>query len=232
MFSRLPESNAGRQRRTGGFVVSAVVHTVLIALAVRATGLGAAPAPKPESDSAPIFVASKPAPPRPPAPRIRRLQRDPALPPARESDWMIVIDKIPTDIPLPGSMNGLIEPSFDSARMAASPQSSGSPNVADGPPLPANMVENAVVPLAGNPAPRYPSMLQSAGLEGDVRAQFVVDTLGRVEQGSLQVLQSTHDLFVAAVRDALARARFRPAEVGGRKVRQLVEQTFTFRISR
>jgi protein TonB len=53
-----------------------------------------------------------------------------------------------------------------------------------------------------------------------------------VEQGSFHVLQPTHDLFAAAVRDALGRARFKPAEVGGHKVRQLVEQTFTFRITR
>ena len=44
------------------------------------------------------------------------------------------------------------------------------------------------------------------------------------------VIDSTHDLFSRAVRDALARARFTPAEAGGRKVRQLVEQAFTFRI--
>jgi len=34
------------------------------------------------------------------------------------------------------------------------------------------------------------------------------------------------------VRDALLRARFSPAEAGGHKVRQLVEQTFTFTIGR
>ena len=75
-------------------------------------------------------------------------------------------------------------------------------------------------------------MLQSAGVEGDVRAQFVVDTLGRVEQGSFKALDTTHDLFAAAVREALGRARFKPAEAGGHRVRQLVEQTFTFRIAR
>jgi protein TonB len=59
-----------------------------------------------------------------------------------------------------------------------------------------------------------------------------VDTLGKVEQGSFRALESTHDLFTAAVRDALMRARFTPAKAGGRKVRQLVEQTFTFSITR
>jgi len=91
-------------------------------------------------------------------------------------------------------------------------------------------VEKVVVALPGT-APRYPDMLRQAGVEGDVRAQFVVDTLGRVEPGSLRLLEATHDQFAAAVRTALsARARFKPAEAGGHKVRQLVEQTFTFRL--
>ena len=86
------------------------------------------------------------------------------------------------------------------------------------------------IPGTGNP--RYPATLQSAGLEGDVRAQFVVDTLGRVERGSVRVLDTTHELFASAVRDALTRARFKPAEAGGHRVRQLAEQTFTFRITK
>jgi protein TonB len=149
----------------------------------------------------------------------------------RQQDVFIDFDKIPDTIPVAGSMSGLIEPAFDSTRLTTG-QPTGTPNVADGSPLTESMVEKQVVAIPGTATPRYPSMLQSAGLEGDVRAQFVVDTLGRVEQGSFHVLQPTHDLFAAAVRDALGRARFKPAEVGGHKVRQLVEQTFTFRITR
>ena len=103
--------------------------------------------------------------------------------------------------------------------------------MADGP-LPEYLVEKAILVIPGTATPRYPTMLQSAGVEGDVRAQFVVDTLGRVERGSVRVLDTTHDLFASAVRDALTRARFTPAEAGGRKVRQLAEQVFTFRIAR
>jgi periplasmic protein TonB len=141
-------------------------------------------------------------------------------------------DNIVPGIPEPGVMAGLLDPPFDSARVASGGASTGSPNVSDGPPRLENQVETAVMAMPGTATPRYPSMLQSAGLEGDVRAQFVVDTLGRVEQGSFHVIESTHDLFAAAVRDALGRARFTPAEAGGHKVRQLVEQTFTFRITR
>ena len=129
-------------------------------------------------------------------------------------------------------MKGVLDHLFDSTRPRMAGRPDGSPNVADGPPLTENLVEQAVVALPGTAAPRYPPMLQSAGVEGNVRAQFVVDTLGRVEQGSFRALEATHDLFVVAVRDALLRARFSPAEAGGRKVRQLVEQTFTFTIRR
>jgi protein TonB len=135
-------------------------------------------------------------------------------------------------IPEPGIMTGLMEPTFDSTRVSSGGTPTGSPNVSGDAPRLENQVEKAVIAVPGTATPRYPSMLQSAGLEGDVRAQFVVDTLGRVEQGSIRTLESTHDLFAAAVREALGRARFEPAEAGGHRVRQLVEQTFTFRITR
>lgn len=229
MFSRLPESNASRQRRTAGFVVSTVVHAVLIAAAVRATGLRAAPAPE-MKPVPPIYLDRTPPKPAPPTPR--RYQGGPSMPSVpRPPAVAIDFDKIPDTIPVSNSMSGLIDSAFDATRLATS-QPTGTPNVVGDSPLTKDMVEHAVVAIPGTATPRYPSMLQSAGLEGDVRAQFVVDTLGRVEQGTFHVLQSTHDLFATAVRDALGRARFKPAEVGGHKVRQLVEQTFTFRITR
>jgi protein TonB len=65
-------------------------------------------------------------------------------------------------------------------------------------------------------------------VEGEVLAQFVVDTTGHYEEGSFKVLKSSHELFTQAVRDALPQLRFNPAEAGGAKVRQLVQQPFTF----
>ena len=38
-------------------------------------------------------------------------------------------------------------------------------------------------------------MLRSANVEGEVLAQFVVDTTGRAEMGTFKVLKSSHDLF-------------------------------------
>jgi protein TonB len=76
--------------------------------------------------------------------------------------------------------------------------------------------------------PKYPDELRAAKLEGQVLAQFVVDTTGHVEPATFKVLLSSHALFTQAVRDALPGMQFLPAEVGGRKVRQLVQQPFVF----
>ena len=90
-------------------------------------------------------------------------------------------------------------------------------------------VERQARPPAGM-APRYPDMLRSANVEGDVVAQFVVDTTGRVDMSTVKILKSTHDLFTNAVRGALQTARFTPAELGNVRVRQLVEMPFPFRL--
>src|SRR5688500_16500516 len=75
-------------------------------------------------------------------------------------------------------------------------------------------VEKAVVPEARSAAPRYPDALRLAGVEGEVLAQFVVDTAGRAEVSSFKVLKSSNDQFTKAVENALPQMRFVPAEVG------------------
>jgi protein TonB len=95
-----------------------------------------------------------------------------------------------------------------------------------------SQVEKPVMPLQGSPTPHYPEILKSAGVEGEVAVSFIVDTLGRAEPGSITILNSTHELFAAAVKTALPLMRFLPAETNGRKVRQLVQQPFKFTILR
>ena len=85
------------------------------------------------------------------------------------------------------------------------------------------------VPATGNI--RYPDVLRTRNVEGVVLAQFVVDTAGLFEQGSFKELKTSNALFTQAVENALPNMRFYPAEVGGRKVRQLVQQPFTFSLS-
>lgn len=86
--------------------------------------------------------------------------------------------------------------------------------------------------IAGQRPPRYPLALERAGVSGDVTAQFVVDTAGRVERGSIAILHASHTEFANAVRERLSALRFAPARAQGRLVRQLVEQRFAFEVPR
>ena len=66
---------------------------------------------------------------------------------------------------------------------------------------------------------------------GSVAARYVVDTTGFADTSSFQVMKSTNREFIAAVREALPYMRFQPAKIGQLKVRQLVEQQFSFKIT-
>jgi TonB family protein len=61
------------------------------------------------------------------------------------------------------------------------------------------------------PAPRFPNALRSTRQEGEVLVQVKVDALGRVDVGSMIVVQSDHEQFTAAVREVLPRYLFDPA---------------------
>jgi len=78
--------------------------------------------------------------------------------------------------------------------------------------------------------PRYPRELERTGVEGTVVVQFVVDTTGHAEMRTLKPVRPADEHFLRAVVDALRIARFTPATVNGHKVRQLVQQTFEFRV--
>jgi protein TonB len=80
--------------------------------------------------------------------------------------------------------------------------------------------------------PRYPEPLRQAGIEGRVLVRFVVDTVGRIDPASVQILSSTHDQFTRAVRDALSGFRFRPAESNGKRIPALAEMPFEFKVTR
>lgn len=87
------------------------------------------------------------------------------------------------------------------------------------------------MPAAGNKAPSYPTALRAAGMEGEVLVQFVVDQQGNVENSTFKVVKSTNPAFTAAVREVLPAWRYRPAEVSGRRVKQLVQEPFAFRLA-
>ena len=92
-------------------------------------------------------------------------------------------------------------------------------------------VEESAVRTEGSAAPIYPPELVKASVEGAVLTRYVVDTTGYADSATIQVLRSTHPAFVSAVLEALPRMRFSAASVHGKRVRQIVEQNFEFKIT-
>lgn len=91
-------------------------------------------------------------------------------------------------------------------------------------------VDRSVLASGANPKPGYPKALLYRRVEATFSTYFVVDTAGRVDMSTIRIPTSVDERFGQAVRDALQRWHFLPAETRGRRVRQLVEQTFEFRI--
>ncbi|MEW5930338.1 MAG: energy transducer TonB [Gemmatimonadota bacterium] len=78
----------------------------------------------------------------------------------------------------------------------------------------------------------YPAMLRDAGISGQTMLKFVIDTNGQVENGSVQVLNTSHDGFASASVQAADKFRFRPAKIGGRPVRVSITMPITWTLDK
>lgn len=133
-----------------------------------------------------------------------------------------------------GSPNGPLAGSNPATRpneVAASVRRAASPVKAEGPYF-EFQVERQVRQLPGSGSLRYPAEMRRANKEGEVLAQFVVRETGVVDMTTFKALKATDPAFTAAVANALPTMRFDAAEIGGRKVPQLVQQPFTFSLTR
>jgi protein TonB len=74
--------------------------------------------------------------------------------------------------------------------------------------------------------------LASRSIETNFNVYFVVDTTGTVDRTTVELPPSVLQEFASAVKDVLLDWRFVPAQLGGRRVRQRVQQPFTFRVER
>jgi TonB family protein len=80
--------------------------------------------------------------------------------------------------------------------------------------------------------PHYPESMRQAGIEGRVLLELVIDTLGRVEPGSVRVISSNHAPFEAPAIFTARSCSFRPGRIDGRAVRVRVQVPINFSISR
>ena len=230
----LPESARHRTRSYGGTAFSTLVHTVVIGGIVASTGYTAERVSAPSRPEQVTLVSPRrdppPAQPETPRPPIQQhiATNLTTPPPANLTPISFdVPDRLP---PIDARIGTMSVTEFSRAGRDSAP-AVGPAGIGDEP-YNETMVDRQVMAHPGNAPPRYPAMLRSAGVEGLVHAQFVVDTAGRVERESIRFTRSGHPLFAQAVTEALLRSRYAPAEAGGRRVRQLVQQSFSFALQR
>lgn len=236
MFNQLLESKAKKEKMAGGTVFSIVLHTVLIGAAVYATARAGVKDEKSKAEKIQFVEMKKEPPPKP---------KEPPPPPPKEvfkapppKGFQVL--RAPVEIPIKIPDIDLTKKVTDEADFSgkgvkggiAKGVEGGTPQRVGNEPYFEFQVEKPVQQIPGTGIPRYPDALRSSGVEGEVQAQFIVNEEGRAESGSFKVLKATNDLFASAVRSAMPQMRFYAAEVGGKKVRQLVQQSFQFKLDR
>jgi protein TonB len=236
MFNQLIESRPHKQKMAGGTIFSIVFHGALIGAAVFATARAGIADDKTKAEKI-QFVEMKKEPPKP---------KEPPPPPPPPKEVMkapppkgFQVLRAPVEIPIKIPDIDLTKKVTDEADFSGKGVKGGvASGVVGGTAKPSNepyfefQVEKPVQQIPGTGTPRYPDALRSSGVEGEVQAQFVVDEDGKAEVGSFKVLKATNELFASAVRAALPQMRFYAAEVGGHKVKQLVQQSFQFKLDR
>ena len=77
-------------------------------------------------------------------------------------------------------------------------------------------------------SPVYPQRLLVMRVPGEVIVQFIVSEKGVADGGSIKVIKASDREFVTSVRRAVTAATYFPAEIEGRRVKQVVQMTFKF----
>ncbi|MDB4885695.1 MAG: TonB family protein [Gemmatimonadetes bacterium] len=238
MFNNLLESKPKKQRTIGGLVLSGVIHALVITAAVYGTLQAKEQLEKPKAEKVEFVDMKKKEEPPPPKDEPKPMPKDVVVAPPPPKGFQVPIAPIKVPDVLPDI--DLSKKVTDEADFTGKGVQGGTSKGVVGGTGPVNtdqpyfefQVEKQVQQVPGTGNMRYPEMLKSANIEGEVLAQFVVDETGHYEPGTFKVLKSSHDLFTAAVKNALPNMKFYPAEVGGRKVKQLVQQPFTFTLTK
>ncbi len=227
MFKLYREEYSRTDRRAGGTLTSVAVHAALITLAVIATN-------PPEGFVKGLYsLANKviyvaPPPRAPNSERsVEQLKYFDAAPVGEGSGFAkgpvgSEIEKQPALLsPRPGDLGTVETPTVEQRQYASYDTV-----------FTITEVDSAVAVDPASAAPTYPPALLRLGVEGSVMVRYVVDSFGRADLATLQVLRASRVEFAVAVREALPFMRFTPARMGPKAVPQLVEQPFNFRIQK
>lgn len=231
MFSNLVESKPKSLRRTGGTVFSFVAHYGVVLFMVYTSAEAATAGDKPRAEKVDFVEPAAPVVKmEPPPPELIAAP----LPPKSVPVLVAPID-IPNTIPDVDLSVRPTDPSDFERRGVerTEPHGTGGNQAEPDQPFYIDFQVEKPAMLAPNSAgPVYPDILRQAGVEGEAVVAFVVDSTGRVDLGTFRVIRATHELFVISVKNALPRMRFIPAELDEKRVRQLVQQPYSFAIVR
>ena len=75
---------------------------------------------------------------------------------------------------------------------------------------------------------RFPPELRKRLENGDAVVRYVMDTTGRIREGSIAQVSASHPAFFNSVRDFLRRARYRPALRNGVPACAMLVESFVF----
>lgn len=232
MFENLLETKRKRERGAGGALFSVVFHCATIAAALTLTAKGVVEAHNDQREqTVKMDIKKEPPPPetKPPPPEVVH------TPPPPKGYQIITA---PVEIPDVLPKIDLSKKMTDDADFTGKGAVGGTSKGVEGgvaKPLQSEalyefQVEKQAAWVNGTGAPTYPEILKSAGIEGEVQATFVIDTTGRADPSTFKVLNKPDQRFINAVIKSLPSMRFLPAEAGGRKVKQHVQQTFQFTV--
>jgi protein TonB len=231
VFENLIESKPKAKKSLAQSLISLLVHAAVIFAAVKVTTGAAESIREIVADTTMVFLKPPPPPPPPPdqpPPDVIVSQN----PPPKGFQTVVAPTDIPKDIP-PVDLN---EKPFDPRDFTGKGVEGGIAAGIVGAPAPVTgevfleaQLDDPVQPIS-IPTPRYPPVLQSAGIAGRVELQYVVDTTGHAEPASFKVLKTTHPAFVEPAKEAITKGVFKPAKFKGQPVRQLVQQAISFKV--
>jgi protein TonB len=241
MFEVLVASGAHPGLKPQWLTTSVVAHGLVIALALAITQ-AALDGPRVTSPNE-VMLLFVPKPQEPPAPPATKPQKSAPIvslaePPPQGFQTVAALSDIPNVIPPIDLDQRALDPRDFTGRGVEG-------GVADGVvggvvggtgPVALDAIYEATTDVAGfepavvlsQPMPQYPAALASVGVEGRVLVQFVIDTTGKVEPASINIVDSTHPAFESVARRAISGSNFRPAHLSSVPVRQLTRQSVRF----
>jgi TonB family protein len=248
----------GRKRRVwspGTVAASVGAHLLLLAGAVSAAGGDGHEhkdpvvedvtyheiEPKKVVTPPPAVEPQTPPPPRPDAPKVKL------------GDHRVIenVPAVPTEIPEVRDPNEKFDATeyerdgrqegnviVDNPPPSSEPTEAGNPEpVGNGEPMSLDMVEERPELSNRSLAERllrqnYPDLLRDAGVTGRTIVTMVIDADGRVEPGSVRVVESSHEAFSNPAVKVAERMRFRPAKLNRQAVPVLITLPIEWKIER